>query len=340
MARYFRYCPPGSLQHLISRIVARDRLFDLPQARSEYLRRVEVVAKRTDWRFLGYAVMGSHVHWAAIAGEHPSATFVKPLHVGFATWLNRRRDRIGPVFADRYRSITFPSQKLPLLLAYIHNNPVRAGVVADPRDSAWTSHRAYLGLDPAPSWLDVARGLELCGFEGAAARVDFDELVLAHAHGTRSKEFSGAGLAELRSATRRRAANPVELAGPRLTPEAASLAALPVIPRACPLRVRFEGSPSEVLLAVAARTGIAVDVLRGRSRTRDVTSARRLSLWTWARVSRPLLEMAQTLGIGSSAACGLVARASAEEQRSADSLVSELLAANAKHELTRTVPRL
>lgn len=39
-------------------------------------------------------------------------------------------------------------------MRYIHLNPVRAGLVADPRDYRWSSHRAYLGEVRYP-WLNT-----------------------------------------------------------------------------------------------------------------------------------------------------------------------------------------
>jgi hypothetical protein len=57
-------------------------------------------------------------------------------------------------------------------------DPVRNGIVKAPAQSDWTSHRAYLRLDRAPRWLDVAFGLHLCGFDDREAdRQRFDEFV-------------------------------------------------------------------------------------------------------------------------------------------------------------------
>jgi hypothetical protein len=38
---------------------------------------------------------------------------------------------------------------------YIAANPVAAGLVDDPSDFRWASHRATLGAEPAPWWLEV-----------------------------------------------------------------------------------------------------------------------------------------------------------------------------------------
>jgi hypothetical protein len=54
---------------------------------------------------------------------------VLPLGVGincaFAQWLNRRRERIGPLFAGRPISREVPPQHAFELIAWIHNAPVR-----------------------------------------------------------------------------------------------------------------------------------------------------------------------------------------------------------------------
>jgi hypothetical protein len=68
---------------------------------------------------------------------------------------------VGQVFMRGPKPVAFGRDAVAQLICYIHRNPVRAGVVADPANNDWTSHRAYLGLDPRPSWLDIATGLEL-----------------------------------------------------------------------------------------------------------------------------------------------------------------------------------
>jgi hypothetical protein len=69
--------------------------------------------------------------------------------------LGRRRGlkTRGPVFAGPPKTVNFSDDKAGYLAAYLHNNPVRAGIVQNAADSTWTSHRAYIGLDPAPDFL-------------------------------------------------------------------------------------------------------------------------------------------------------------------------------------------
>jgi REP element-mobilizing transposase RayT len=323
MPRYRRQIAPGSLQHVISRFINREFRFEADGARDEYLRRTARALGRTDWCALAFALMGSHVHWALRAGSRPSAAFVKPLHTGFAGWLNATQRRIGPVFADRHRSITCEGDTAAALVAYIHNNPVRAGVVSDPADSAWTSHRAYLGLATPPAWLDVELGLHLCGFAATpSGRQAFHSFVLSRVGQPRSPELSGGNLAQRRKDARARTASPVEIAAPSVLQrhESVEVHTPLVAPEGCLIRQHWRGTPDAILNAAAHAAGTNLSQLCARGRTREVVAARRLALLTWSRyLNRPVVHMARALGIAESSAAELIATAprSLHEQASA-----------------------
>jgi hypothetical protein len=65
------------------------------------------------------------------------------------------------VFAGDVAFWTVHAENARRLIAYIHNNSVRAGIVVHARDSEWTSHQVFLGA-PRLAWLDpqaaLARG--------------------------------------------------------------------------------------------------------------------------------------------------------------------------------------
>jgi hypothetical protein len=313
MPRYRRQIAEGSVQHVISRFVNREFLFDLQGSRDDYLSRVPGALERTGWHALSFALMSSHVHWGLRAGPHPSSALVKPLHAGFARWLNRSHQRLGPVFADRHRSLTFEGETAALLLAYIHNNPVRAGLVTDPADSPWTSHRAYLGLTPAPPWLDVALGLHLCGYSATSSgRLAFHDMVRARASESRRADLSGEDLQARRRRERSLARTPVELATPTVTmlDENVCVHARTVAPDYCPPRPCWHGSTEDVIEAVALAAGVTVADLRGTSRVRVVAAARRLAMITWTEsLGRPCGHMARALGIAASSGSELIVTA-------------------------------
>jgi hypothetical protein len=316
------------VQHVISRFVDREFRLDVRGGREEYLRRAEPILGRCDWLALAFALMSSHVHWALRAGRHPSAAIFKPLHVGFAGWLNAAEGRLGPVFAERHRSLTFEADNASPLVAYIHNNPVRAQVVQDPADSSWTSHRAYLGLAPAPPWLNVELGLHLCGFSATpSGRLAFHEMVCSHMHAPKSATLSATELQRHRRRAREQQGAPVEVGTPTASAqlESTRLHVPVIVPPDCSVRPRWSGAPARVLEDIERLTGVGSAEIRSRSRRRRVTRARRLALLVWtSELHRPAIEMARALGLSSSSASGLTSNATPADRQAAAALAPQI----------------
>jgi hypothetical protein len=91
---------------------------------------------------------------------------------------NRRLRVFGAGWQSRYRARLVQSdQDLRNLLAYVHLNPVVAGLVDDPADYELSGHRALIGLAP-PVLVDVAVALNTFEEEKlAAARAAYLEYV-------------------------------------------------------------------------------------------------------------------------------------------------------------------
>ena len=64
------------------------------------------------------------------------SAFMKTLKQRFTIWFNKSRGRYGPLWSDRFKSVLVEGQGNPLqtMAAYIDLNPVRAGLVKDPKD--------------------------------------------------------------------------------------------------------------------------------------------------------------------------------------------------------------
>ncbi len=142
MPRPLRVTRPNTVYHLISRFVAREWFIKTDHDRQIYLQLLGRAPAATDWRCFSYAVMSSHIHLGLLSGEMPLVDWLRDAHSPFAEWINDRRDRIGAVFTRGPNLKEVREDGVGRVIAYIHRNPVRAGVVAAPRDSDWTSQRA------------------------------------------------------------------------------------------------------------------------------------------------------------------------------------------------------
>jgi REP element-mobilizing transposase RayT len=159
--RQARLHVPGVVHHLIWRFVDHRWFIPSGDERACYLRWLGRALTESDWRCLAFAIMSNHIHIAAVAGREPLAAWSRRTNLPFARYINDRLDRIGPVFADRANDYAVAPSGVANLIGYIHNNPVRAGVVPYARDSDWTSHGAYINPVTPVAWLHVDEGLDL-----------------------------------------------------------------------------------------------------------------------------------------------------------------------------------
>jgi REP element-mobilizing transposase RayT len=70
------------------------------------------------------------------------SAFMKLLKQRFSQWYNARNDRKGTLWEERFRSVLVEGVGQPLvtMAAYIDLNPVRAGLVDDPKDYRWSGY--------------------------------------------------------------------------------------------------------------------------------------------------------------------------------------------------------
>lgn len=187
---------------MVSRFVRDEYVLHGNTERIAYLRQLANALQRTDAQLLAYCLMSNHVHLVVIQGDEPLERLFKPLHTGFARWANQRAAREGlgargPVFAERPRTVLLEEEAyLQEVVRYVHNNPVRAGLVAHASASKWSSHAAYVGQVEPPRWLNVGYVLERFGADAARARRAFDEFVRAGEREPRRPELSGVADAE------------------------------------------------------------------------------------------------------------------------------------------------
>jgi REP element-mobilizing transposase RayT len=167
-----------TVYHLIFRTVASEFLIATDRERDMYLRLLGDALRRSDWKCIAYAVMSNHIHLGMVAGSSPRSNWMRNAHSPFGEWIDRINERIGPVFIKKPTMMSVDLDGVANVVAYIHNNPVRAGVVSKARESSWSSHNAYLGTEKPRDWLRVELGWELMRVEDPAA---LDEFVNAEA---------------------------------------------------------------------------------------------------------------------------------------------------------------
>jgi REP element-mobilizing transposase RayT len=148
----------------MNRASRREAVFDDPWACLLFLSLLAELPARFGVRVLAFAIMPNHYHLLLECPEGNLSQAMKYLGAEFTQRLNRMNGWDGPIFRGRFKSVVVTTDAyLAHLYAYIHLNPVRAQLVDSVDDARLTSHRAHVGLDSRPSWLDGGGLLESFG---------------------------------------------------------------------------------------------------------------------------------------------------------------------------------
>jgi len=156
MSRPLRLEFPGAVYHVTSRGDRREPIYVDDADRAEHLAVLAQAAERFDAQVLAYCQMGNHYHLVLHTRQGNLSRFMRHLNGVYTQTFNRRHGLVGHLFQGRFKAILVDRDAYLLTLCrYVERNPVAAGIVRQPAEWAWSSCRAHLGLEPAPSWLDT-----------------------------------------------------------------------------------------------------------------------------------------------------------------------------------------
>ena len=98
--------------------------------------------------------------------------FVREIKVSFARYYNRRHNRRGYFWGDRFKSVIVENgETLINCLAYIDLNPLRAGLVDRPEEYRWNSLGYHMQTGNKDSFLSLDFGLKEFGLLDAEERL-------------------------------------------------------------------------------------------------------------------------------------------------------------------------
>ena len=113
--------------------------------------------------------MSNHVHLLIKTHHEDIGATIKHLAITYALYFNRKYSRTGHLFQDRFKSEPVNDMAyFSTLLRYIHQNPLKAGIVQQVSDYPWSSWQEYTGETPA--------ALSLCATNAVLKRISLDDL--------------------------------------------------------------------------------------------------------------------------------------------------------------------
>jgi|SRR5689334_14578763 hypothetical protein len=150
----------SDVYYVVLRGAGRLPIFDDDEDRHHFTRSVEEAAGACGVKVHAYCWLVSEARLAIETGAVPVAQFSERIADSHARRRAKRRISLtGSHFEQKYREVPVDGRtELPGLVRHIHLAPLKAGLTDDLAGYPWSSHRVYLGLEPAP-WITTEETL-------------------------------------------------------------------------------------------------------------------------------------------------------------------------------------
>ncbi len=146
MPRRPRLEAPGAIHHVVVQAASDGRLVVDDADRLRFLDELRRAALDNGWQCVAYCVMATHVHLVVCTPNPNLSAGMAPFLGRYAHTFNRRHDRHGRLFRNRFwsRRVDRPHY-LTCAALYAVLNPVAAGICAHPCGYPWSSYGETVG---------------------------------------------------------------------------------------------------------------------------------------------------------------------------------------------------
>ena len=142
MPRTPRKISKSGIYHAIIR-TKENTVFEKQKNCLKFLKVLKAVKELNDIQIYAYCIMPAHVHILLKSDYNLSAVF-KRLAAMYVKWYNREYDKSGALFHDRFVSEPIETDDDFLkVIGFIHCNPVKDGLCANPADFKFSSYNEY-----------------------------------------------------------------------------------------------------------------------------------------------------------------------------------------------------
>ena len=146
MARQARGLSATGFYHIVFRGINRQHLFEDESDFLYFLESLQHLKTEMAFELHAYCLMSNHVHLLIKESKMGDISLVmKRLLTKYAMYFNRKYERNGALIASRYKSqpVEVDEYFIPLI-RYIHQNPIKAGIVGTLEEYRFSSYRDYV----------------------------------------------------------------------------------------------------------------------------------------------------------------------------------------------------
>lgn len=145
MPRYAREKSKTGIYHIVIRGINRQDLFYEKEDRGLFLQKLLQYKEECKFELYGYCMMNNHIHLVIKEAEIPISAIMSKLNTAYVHWYNWKYNRCGHLFQNRYMSEPVEDDAYLLtVIRYVHQNPIKAGIIEEMSDFEWSSYNRYI----------------------------------------------------------------------------------------------------------------------------------------------------------------------------------------------------
>ncbi|WP_027456028.1 transposase [Xylanibacter brevis] len=178
MPRQSRKVSGTGIHHVMMRGINHQNILEDPEDYYQFIATLDRMRVRYDYEgspvgsnctYYAYCLMSNHFHLLIREREESVGETIKRIASSYVYYYNRKYGRDGHLFKERFKSEPVNDMSyFTTLMRYIHQNPVKAGVVEHVKDYEYSSWGEYDGT--------VEPVFQICHTQVVLNRIPFTEL--------------------------------------------------------------------------------------------------------------------------------------------------------------------
>lgn len=133
----------SGLYHTVIRGVNKQNIFYENEDKKYFIHLLKKYAKKYSIRVHVFCLMDNHVHLVLEDLKSKISSFIQVVASVYARYFNKKYDRIGHLYQDRFASEVIESEEYYLTVCrYVLQNPLNAGL-SNEIDYQWSSYKHY-----------------------------------------------------------------------------------------------------------------------------------------------------------------------------------------------------
>jgi len=146
MPRAGRSFEEGRIYHVYNRVGGGSTEFADEELAATFVALLRLATRRDEVAVFAWCLLGNHYHLVVRQGPVPLSRPMKALQQGVTRARNLRSRVYGPLWQGRFKAKEVLDEGYLLqLIAYVHLNPVKAGLAEDAGGYRWSGHRDVVG---------------------------------------------------------------------------------------------------------------------------------------------------------------------------------------------------